>query len=490
MNTRHTTSRRKFFKQANCAAVGSVALSSSLFTLKMTAAAASGSTPSGYKALICLFLNGGNDSFNMLAPKNASAYADYSAIRGDLALDNATELLPITASTGVDGQAYSEFGVHHKLPYLQALYNTGNLAFVANVGTLIQPMTLAQYTEKTVPKPIGLFSHPDHQIHWQTVVPQVRGSGPKGWAGRMADCMSNANLNGSVGMNISLAGKNVLQVGNATIPYITSPTSGAVQLIDYNDATISNAVSSILGENYGNIYQKTLASSNKSAIDTAVAFDAAVSPKTTTEAFENGRDSNTNAYNGSQTSLDKQLQMVAKILSAREPDAPDPGLNMDRQVFFVERGGWDHHNEVISSQENLFTEINDAIEDFWTELGVLGLQDDVVLYTASDFGRTLTSNGKGSDHAWGGNAFILGGAALAANGGGDVHGIYPDDLSTGNPLDLGRGRLLPTTSVDQYCAEMASWFGVPASELSTVFPNCTNFYDPVATPYPLGILGS
>ena len=471
------TTRRTFLKQTNCAAVGTASIASTLFTLRMTAGAASGTPPTGYKALVCLFLSGGNDSFNMLVPTDTTPYADYTSVRTTLALNydpdpGITELLPISDL----GQSYSNtFGIHHHLPFVQSLYNQGNLAFVSNVGTLIEPMSLTQYTNGEKSAPVGLFSHADEQVHWQTIVPQVRGASPKGWAGRMADCMTQANLAGSVGMNISLAGNNVLQAGPTTIPYITDP-GGAVLLKEYTDPTFAAAADAILGETYGNLYHKTLVKRNRSAIDTAVAFDAAVSPISTTEAFQNDRDE-TGAYNGKQTKLDKQFQMVSRILAARSP------LGMNRQVFFVERGGWDHHNEVLQSQNELFYEVNDSIESFWNELGHLGLQNDVVLFTASDFGRTLTSNGAGSDHAWGGNAFMIGGNV----NGGKIYGDYPV-LSTGGPLDIGRGRLLPTTSVDEYVAELASWFGVPYAELSTVLPNFHNF-PASANPYPLGILG-
>jgi uncharacterized protein (DUF1501 family) len=479
MTKQHTSTRRQFFKQANCAAVGTASIASTLFTLKMMEGAAYGAPPAGYKALVCLFLAGGNDSYNMLVPRDEAAYGEYSAVRGGvggggLALDRATELLPITSA----GQAYSDFGIHHQLPFLQKLYDgtytptdagrpdaEPDLAFVANVGTLIEPTTLAQYNAESTQTPVGLFSHSDEQVHWQTLVPQVRGAGPKGWAGRVADLMTEANLGGSVGMNISLSGNNVLQVGPASIPYITDP-KGAVLLKDYSGTPYTDAVDSILSRQYGNIYQKTLAVSGRSAIDTAVAFDAAVSPYDFSADFPS-------------TKTGDRLRTVAEILAARAV------LGMNRQIFFVQRGGWDHHNEVLLSQEELFAEINDAIEAFWDKLGSLQLQNEVVLFSASDFGRTLTSNGAGSDHAWGGNAFMLGGSV----NGGAIYGQYPV-LATGNDLDIGRGRLLPTTSVDEYCAELASWFGVEASEMSTIFPNAENFFNTSTTPYPLGILGA
>jgi uncharacterized protein (DUF1501 family) len=451
--------------------VGTASLASSLLTLKMTAGAASGQSFSDHKALVCLFLLGGNDSFNMLVPRDADAYAEYAAVRGGvhnvdtnpsgLALDSSTGLLPITSA----GQPYTDFGIHHNLPFLQTRYNTGDLAFVSNVGTLVEPTTIAQYNAKSVLTPVGLFSHSDEQMHWQTIIPQVRGAGPKGWAGRMADCLNHAaNPESPVGMNISISGNNIFQSGFTSVPYITDP-SGVVKLKDYDNPAYADAVDSILAQQYGNLYQGKLSSSNRSAIDAAEDFAAALNPYDFSADFR-------------ATQTGSKLRNVAEILAAKDR------LGMKRQVFFVTRGGWDHHKEVINAQEALFTEINDAIEDFWNKLVALGLQNDVVLFTATDFGRTLTSNGAGSDHAWGGNAFLLGGDVA----GGKIYGEYPV-LATGSNLDIGRGRLLPTTSVDEYCAELASWFGVAKTEMDTVLPNAKNFFDTATVAYPLGILG-
>ncbi len=487
MDLKQKISRRQFIGQANCAAVGTASLLSSLLSLRLTAGAASASNFTDYKALVCLFLNGGNDSFNMLVPRQQSAYDQYVAARGGLvssgglalSKDEPTStnpgqggLWPITSSlqSQSGGAGYSEFGIHPDLPYLKTLYDQGDLAFVSNVGSLIEPTTLAQYTNKSKPLPEGLFSHPDHQIHWQTLVPQVRGSSPKGWAGRMAEVMSHANQQSSIAMNISLSGANVLQSGPTTVPYITDP-AGVVELRKYDqDPTLKLAVDDILGQHYQSIYSKTLAQANRKSIDASAAFKGALDSLST--PF------NPTALNGySQTY--KRLSMVTKIMEAAEPDK----LNMNRQIFFVERGGWDHHNELVAPQSELFTELNDAIEIFWTEVGNLGLENNVVLYTASDFGRTLTSNGSGSDHAWGGNHFIISGSAA----GGEIYGSYP--ALAGGLNDLGRGRILPSTSVDAYMAELASWYGVPSSEITTVIPNINNFnFANLASP--LGILTS
>lgn len=451
-------SRREFIVK-NCAAVGTASLFSSLLSLRLTAGAVSGAPLPGYKALVCLFLAGGNDSFNMLVPRQATAYDEYKRTRSTLALSS-DSLLPLVS----EGQPYSDFGLHPSLPALKSLYDEGNAAFLSNVGTLIEPTTLQQFKSRETRRPVGLFSHSDEQIHWQTMVPQVRGASPKGWTGRMADVMHQANQTGTVGMNISLSGTNVMQTGRDTVPYVTG-TNGAVQLKAYGtDPALDMAVDTALSNHYRNLYQKTLAKNNRSSVDTAIAFTEATRDIQLTETFPS-------TYTGS------RFAAIARVLGARGI------MDMNRQVFFVKKGGWDHHKEVLVKQGDMFQELNDAIEAFWKELGHMGLQNDVVLFTASDFGRTLTSNGLGSDHAWGGNHFVVGGPVR----GGKIYGQYPV-LSSGGPNDIGRGRLLPTTSVDAYSAEMASWFGVPSSELTTIFPNAANFFDPVSTPHPLGML--
>ncbi len=478
MDLKKKISRRQFIGQANCAAVGTASLLSSLLSLRLTAGAASASNFTDYKALVCLFLNGGNDSFNMLVPRQQSAYNEYEQVRGGvggtgLAIPR-SDLHQITSSlqNTSAGAGYSNFGIHPDLPYLKTLYDQGDLAFVSNVGSLIEPTSLVQYNDGSKPKPEGLFSHPDHQIHWQTLVPQVRGSAPKGWGGRMAEVMSHANQQSNIAMNISLSGANVLQSGTSTVPYITDP-GGVVELSNYGqDPTLALAVDDILGQHYQSIYSKTLAHANRNSIDASVAFKSALDSLST--PFD------PSVISG-ETQTYKRLSMVSKIMEART------ALSMNRQIFFVERGGWDHHNELLTPQSNLFIELNEAIEIFWTAIQSMGLQNNVVLYTASDFGRTLTSNGSGSDHAWGGNHFIISGSA----NGGEIYGEYPDLALNNSSTDLGRGRILPTTSVDSYMAELAYWYGVPNSEISTVIPNINNFSSSFVSPNsPLGILNS
>lgn len=482
MDLKKKISRRQFIGQANCAAVGTASLLSSLLSLRLTAGAASASNFTDYKALVCLFLNGGNDSFNMLVPRQQNAYNEYEQVRGGvggsgLAIPRANlHQITSTLQNSPNGAGYSDFGIHPDLPYLKTLYDQGDLAFVSNVGSLIEPTSLVQYNDGSKALPEGLFSHPDHQVHWQTLVPQVRGSAPKGWGGRMAEVMSHANQQSNISMNISLSGANVLQSANTTVPYIADP-GGVVELCNYGqntslgqDPILSLAVDDILGRHYQSIYSKTLAQANRNSIDASIFFKSALDGLST--PFDpSAIADNTETY--------QRLSMVSKIMEART------ALSMNRQIFFVERGGWDHHNELLTPQSDLFIELNEAIEIFWTAIQSMGLQNNVVLYTASDFGRTLTSNGSGSDHAWGGNHFIISGSA----NGGQIYGKYPDLALNNSSTDLGRGRILPTTSVDAYMAELANWYGVPQSEMSTVIPNINNFS--FSNPNsPLGILNS
>lgn len=506
--------RRSFIKQSNCAAIGTASLYSTLYTLRMTAGATT--NLSGYKALVCLFLNGGNDSYNMLMPYDWTGWAGYRDARGGVGTDSSgfknsslgtgvaidRDALSNTILNTVDNQNYSNYAVHPQLPFLQQQFNNNNLAFVANVGTLVEPMTISEWQNNSKQLPTGLFSHPDAQMHWQTLKPQTRGATPKGWAGRLADVMTQANLNTSIGLNISIAGNNTMQLGNNSLPYITSP-AGATLLHKYDgydgDPLMKTAIDSILQGTYPNMFNKTYSENQRSAVETAETFGAAIDAQSLNSSIPN-----TVVNNYSKNKTAEQLAGVIKILKARNT------LGMNRQMFFVEKGGFDHHNEVLDAlggiaypntndndgANGLFYEINEALEFFWNELVAEGLQNDVLLFTVSDFGRTLTSNGKGTDHAWGGNAFIMGGSDNNGGSlkGGKIYGEYPELTPNNNTLDLdihknkARGRMLPTTSADQYLAELVSWFGLDPAQLSTVFPNCTEFFNPLTTPYPLGIL--
>jgi len=460
-DARPVITRRRFLGQASCAAVGTTALFNTALNMRMfNALAAPGED---YRALVCLFLGGGIDSFNVLVPSGPTEYQEYADVRRDLALPQ-TALLPIAPATP-DGRAY---GLHPGLAELQTLFGQSRLAFVANVGTLVQPTTLQQYRNGSAALPLGLFSHSDQAMHWQSSVPDQRSA--VGWAGRMADLLQAVNCNTNIGMNISLAGNNIWQSGRVTTHY-TITEDGSTGLWDYGETTPgaivrTEAVDGLLGLQYQHLFEKTFAARMRGAIDAHIEFSNAIAalPPLQTPF--------------SDTSLSRRFRMIALTIAARQ------ALCMKRQTFFIEVGGWDHHDEVVLNQETMLPVVSRALSEFHSALVELDVVDQVTTFTASDFGRTLSSNGRGSDHAWGGNHIVMGGAVA----GGDIHGSFPD-LYLGNSLDTGRGRLIPTTSVDAYFAELALWFGVPAADLPLVLPNISRFWTPGSATTPLGFLG-
>ncbi len=473
MNPKTLLTRRKFLGQASCAAVSSTALFSTLLNLRMANTAAAQTVPGtgDYKALVCLFFAGGMDSYNMLVPFGDTEYNEYAAIRGadqeagGLALNKSGgEILPLTLAQPIG----KDLGVHMAMPEMQALFNAGNAAFVSNVGTLVEPTTRAQMEAESVILPLGLYSHADQIRQWQTSVPQSTTA--IGWGGRSADLLAALNDSNRISMNISVAGSNVWQSGNSVFEYVINPgaANGAVART-YYDATwgynpaMNAAVDSQLSQQYKNIFQQTFADTSRNAIDAQQEFSTALEGVTLNTVFPAN-------YVG------QQLQMVARSIAAHAT------LGMNRQTFFVQVGGWDHHDEVLDNMTGMLPLVSQGVSAFYDAMVEINEQNNVTLFTASDFGRTLTSNGAGSDHAWGGNHFVVGGAVNGAR----VFGTYPD-LYEDNPLDTGRGRLIPTTSVDEYFAELALWFGVSPQDLPLVLPNVTNFFTPGITG-PLGIM--
>jgi uncharacterized protein (DUF1501 family) len=372
------------------------------------------------------------------------------------------------------------------MPQLAARFEAGQAAFVANVGTLIEPVqNRAQVAAASKRLPLGLYSHSDQIEQWQTSVPHSRSG--LGWAGRMQDLLKDINSNQTVAMNISTDGSNVFQTGVSGAEYAVdpgndnAPEGGAVALAGYaanydpnNGVTnaASAAVDGQLAFSYSNLLQQTFQQKRRTAQEAYALYSAATAgalPGNVT--FPN-------------TSLGRQLRQVAKAIAGRA------GLGAVRQTFFVNRGGWDHHSETLALQLGMLAEVDAALAAFWSQLVALGVQNQVTIFSGSDFGRTLTSNDRGSDHAWGGNHFVMGGSVVGRR----IYGQYPslavnpDSGPEVNPLDTGRGRLIPTTSCDQYFAEMALWLGVPASSLPLILPNIGNFYAGGGAP-PLGFLG-
>lgn len=451
----------------------SLSMLNALMQLKITgnavAAPASGAA-NDHKALVCVFLTGGNDSFNTLVPTTAGEYGNYLASRSNIALPApgaAGGVLPIN-SLNTPGRT---FGVHPSMSALQSLFNSQKAAFVANVGTLVEPIPdVAAYNSGRFELPKSLFSHTDQQAEWQTSLPQ-QVSALTGWAGRMADCMNIANdPDGKVPMSISLSGNNVLQTGTSISPY-TIEESGAVSLEGAQDTSglnvlRANAASSLMEETYHSVLERAYAEETKNSLDSFDAFSAAVNGVSLRTPFPSSR-------------FGSNLEMISKSIAGA------PALGQKRQIFFVEFSGWDDHANLIQNHALRLEDLSNSISAFQASMEDQGISDNVTLYTFSDFSRTLRSNGAGTDHAWGGNQLVVGGAVK----GGRIYGEYPDNLLLGQGLDVGRnGRLLPTTSCDLYYAELAQWFGVSLSDLSTILPNLSRFHTASATEAPLGFL--
>ncbi len=460
-----TFTRRNFFGQASCAAVGSSSLFSTLLNLGATNSAAGYYTAPDdeYKALVCLFLGGGNDSFNMLVPRGTQEYNEYQRIRADLALAQNT-LLPIAPTTS-DGR---EFGLHPLIPEIKQLFDEGDLGFMANVGTLVEPTTLKSYESGVAKLPLGLYSHSDQIMHWQTSLPDQRSA--TGWGGRMADLLYAMNHNDKISMNISLAGNNFFQTGRNTTEYSINAKAGSAGIEGYQGKGLFNqlrtaAIESMLDLQYQNLFEQTFVNVTRKALAAHQDFSTAIAgvpPLTTT--FSNNY-------------ISKSFEMIAKTIAARKT------LGMKRQTFFIMFGGWDHHDEVLNAQSKMLPIVSKALSEFNSALKEISMQNNVTTFTASDFGRTLTSNGQGSDHAWGGNQIVMGGAVK----GKDIYGNYPS-LYANNPLDTGRGRLIPTTSVDEFFAELALWFGVQSADLDRVLPNIGRFYSTSSNTMPVGFM--
>jgi uncharacterized protein (DUF1501 family) len=488
-------SRRRFLGQASCSAVSAIPVLNTLLNLRLAGSIANAAPPAPgeYRALVCLFLSGGNDSFNLLSPysgpssTHANSRTEYENSRGNLALPLASvhQISPLNT-------AGRTFGVHPAMPNLAARFQAGDAAFVANVGTLIEPVfNRTEVANATKRLPLGLYSHSDQIEQWQTSVPQSRSG--IGWGGRMMDLIKDINPSQLVSMNISMDGSNVFQSGITGAEYAVNPGNsneplgGAEALAgyveDYEEDSVlgnaaSSAVDSMLALQYSHLLQETFQQKRRDAQRAYEIYSAATQgdlpvvfpPLIETELNDNP--------------LHRQLRQVAKAIMGRN------GLGALRQTFFVNLGGWDHHSDTLALQQGMLKLVDDAIEAFWLQLEAMGIQNQVTLFTGSDFGRTLTSNARGSDHAWGGNHFIMGGSV----DGRKIFGQYPslalNPESGGelNPLDTGRGRMIPTTSCDEYFGELALWLGVPPSSLHLVLPNAGNFFSPGATG-PLGFFG-
>ena len=452
-------SRREFLRTTGCAAIGAAAFAAGVERFGLVGALAQGAD---YRALVCIFLAGGNDANNMVVPLSASGYAAYSGVRGasGLALAQAS-LLPVTPPA--IGQ---QFGLHPSLPELHALWGEGRLAVVCNVGPLVVPLTRQQYLSGA-PKPFQLFSHSDQIAQWQTARADI--NSPTGWGGRTADTFEPPPS--GVPVITALAG-GAFTRGQNTSPLSIAPAPTALNqvLVLSGFGTAADEVARRNSMNYLRTIDRepvlVAASSDttQQALDIGQQFS--LDPQVTT-VFPN-------------TTLGNQLKQVAKVIKLNQVA---PTLGLTRQIFFCSLGGFDTHQNQVNTQANLLTQISQAMRAFYDATVELGVSPQVTTFTLSDFGRTLQPAGTGSgvvgsDHAWGSHHFVMGGAVR----GGDFYGVPgpngtvfptlqlsgPDDTDT-------RGRWIPTASVEQYGATLAAWLGVGASDIPAVFPLIGNF---------------
>jgi uncharacterized protein (DUF1501 family) len=501
------TSRRHFLRQAG--ALSSVlGAAAAPLALNLTAVGNAAAQSAGdYKALVCLFLFGGNDSINMVLPTDAASFANYSAVRNQ-APDSIALLAPGTAANG--GAAFGSparlggvlpisptnsqgrtFALHPVMGTLQSMFDTDRrLAIVPNIGPLVLPTTKAQYALKSHPKPLSLFSHNDQQNTWQALAPE---GATRGWGGRMGDLLASMNARpvftavSAAGNAVWLAGQTVQQYQVASNGAIRMGTNAAGQIFGSADvgAAMQRVVSAGRG---GHVFEADVAAVSQRSIDAEVALRTALKPASDamfgTAPASGTYNANTdpkllydNPTNGARSfnSLAQQLQIVARMIEA----AGAPTIGAKRQVFFVSMGGFDTHDDQNRNHADLMAKLAHALRYFDTTLGAMGARNNVTTFTASDFGRTFTSNGDGSDHGWGAHHFVMGGAVR----GGDLYGTFPvlgaKNASNNNfdssPDQLGNGSLLPTTSVDQLGATLGKWFGLSDSQLLDIFPNLANF---------------
>lgn len=481
--------RRQFLGEASCAAVGSVSILTTLLNLTLAnhAAAANG-LPGARKTLVCLFLSGGCDTFNVLIPRAPTeAYAEYQAARSNLAIPQ-DQLLPLNFQDA----AGRSFGLNPACPKLAAMFNgTGDfagrkrLAFVSNVGTLVQPITnKSQFESPGFALPKALFSHRDQIEQWQTSVPQGM-SVLSGWAGRAADVIhSTLNTEQTAGyympMNFSLSGNNAFQIGQSEGQFVIT-NSGALGFTGYGGTSqvqqarrqaLDQIVANPVEEHYQNLFQRTHGRITANSIARGQEFQSQFSASGSTV------DAAIASSGFADNHLSNQFKAALRTIAIREQ------LKLARQTIFVEFGGWDHHAELLQTQAGMLGVLDGALAAFQKALETLGLANEVITFTASDFGRTLRSNGQGTDHAWSGNQLVLGGPVQ----GGTVTGQFPSLLIDG-PDDIGRGgRIFPRVATDQFFCELLRWFGVSAGDMDRVLPNIGNFYDPSSTTHPVGFL--
>ncbi|WP_296510097.1 DUF1501 domain-containing protein [Rhodoferax sp.] len=481
----HNPQRRAFLRRSGQLALTGTALPFALNLAAMGEAAAFNAPGNDYKALVCVFLFGGNDYANTLIPYDDANYNLYSTIRGGgsgqtaggIALAKSaltpTLLSPSVALTDSQGQTTRQFALNPAMTGLAGLFNSGKMAVQLNVGPLVKPLTRTQYNSSdrvTNPRPPQLFSHNDQQSIWQSSSPE---GSTVGWGGNLGDLALSNSLNStSVFTAISVSGNAVFLSGDTALQYQVSSTNGAIKIRPatnstvYGSAAVATAINNMLRENRAHKLENEYNAVTKRALDAEAAVTTALALAEPSTVFPTD-------------SLGQQLKMVARLIKGRSQ------LGARRQVFFVSMGGFDLHDNLIRDHGGLLGRVSAAMTAFYNATDEMGLANQVTAFTASDFGRTLASNGDGSDHGWGSHHFVVGGAVNGKRFYGEAPPINVTD-GTGSPRvysaaeqwHVGQGRLLPRTSVDQYAATLAKWFGVTDAEMPGVLANINNFGTP------------
>jgi len=467
--------RRRFLRDTISAALGGASVYSALGQLQLAQAATAGYSFSDYKALVCVFLYGGNDSFNSIAPIDAAHYAQYKAVRASVALPQ-NQLIGLNAPAGGAGSSGDggSYGLHPGMPELAALFNQAQspLAIVANVGTLVGPTSKSGYADNTAALPPQLFSHADQEAYWQSCPPS--NTPVTGWGGRICDLLAASNPSG-IPILTSLTGEDVFLRGQNVNGYIMNADSAPVLDFPWDDGNRIGAAFSALHASgtQANALERTYAATMNHARATADLINTGLGA-TGVPDFA--------AYfpNPTGYDLDTQLRTVAKLIWAACNNISG-FANTRRQVFFVSAGGYDTHSDENAQLATLLPLLSKSLSGFYRALQSVGLQNKATLFTASDFGRTLSANANGTDHGWGGHHFVLGGAVAGGkfygdNRNGTGTAAMPNlALSDNNPDDAGYGQIIPTTSVDQYSATLANWFGLSSSDIALLHPNLGNF---------------
>ena len=474
--------RREFLRTASILS-GSLGAAGVPFALNLaTLGAASAQTTGGYKAIVCLFLYGGNDSANMVLPTESASWAAYNAVRNQapdpialraagVAPDAAAAagspaalggVLPIVPNyTAFPVNNTRSFALHPSMGEAKTLFDAGRLAVIANAGPLVVPLTKTDYTTGSKPRPPKLFSHNDQQSTWQALAPE---GARVGWGGRLGDLLANRNSS-TLFTNISVSGNAVFMAGQSVFPYQVG-NGGAVAIGGlsgnlFGSAAAASNLRSIITADNQHLFAKEHALITRRSIDAQAAFQSAFSASPVAAPAQYTQPSTRALANNN---LATSLQTVARIIGARA------GLGSQRQVFFVSMGGFDTHDNENRSHADLMARLSHALGYFDTTLGTLGVRDQVTLFTASDFGRTFTSNGDGTDHGWGAHHLVVGGAVR----GKEVYGRFPT-VGINHDDEVGSGSFLPGVAVDQIGGTLGKWMEIGDTQLDTVFPNLRNF---------------